>query len=57
MADVYKMAYESGQKHAQLLFDHFMNDYIGENLSTGAVSKEYFYYDRKSRSIKRGLNQ
>jgi hypothetical protein len=57
MADVYKMADESGQKHAQLLFDHFMNDYIGENLSTGAVSKEHFYYDRKSRSIKRGLNQ
>jgi hypothetical protein len=57
MADVYKMADESGQKHAELLFDHFMNDFIRENLPSGTVSNKYFYYDRKSRSLKLGLNQ
>jgi len=57
IADVYKMADESGKKHAELLFDHFMNNYICENLPTGTANKDYFYYDRKSRSIKRGLNQ
>jgi hypothetical protein len=57
MADVYNMADESGKKHAELLFDHFMNQYIYENLPSGTLSKEYFFYDRKSLSIKRGLNQ
>ena len=57
MADVYKMADESGKKHAELLFDHFMNDYISENLPSGNKSEKYLYYDRKSRSLKHGLDQ
>jgi hypothetical protein len=57
MADIYKMADESGQKHAELLFDHFMNDYINENLPSETENKIYYIYDRKSHYLKHGLNQ
>jgi len=57
MADVYKMADESDQKHAELLFDHFINDYISENLPSGTKSEKYLYFDRKSHSLKHGLDQ
>lgn len=55
--DVYRMADESGQKHAQLLFDYFMNDYIRENLPSGIVNREYFHYNPRSKSLKRGLEE
>jgi hypothetical protein len=55
--DVYKMANESGQKHAELLFDYFMNDYIRENLPSGIVNREYYHFNRKSNSLKRGLKE
>jgi hypothetical protein len=54
MNDVYKMAYELGQKHAEFLFDYFMNEYIRENLPAGYVKKKYFYFDRKSNNLKQG---
>ena len=57
MDDVYKMAEESGQKHAALLFDYFMNDYIRANLPSGIVNRQYFRYDLKSNTLKRGLKE
>jgi len=57
IADVYSMAKSSGQKHAELLFDYFMNDYIRDNLPAGIVNREYFHYDLKAKSLKRGLNE
>jgi hypothetical protein len=55
--DVYRMAMDMGQKHAELLFDYFMNDYIRENLPSGIVNRQYFRFDRKSNSLKTGLKE
>lgn len=55
MDDVYKMAFDLGQKHAELLFDYFMNEYIRANLSSGIIDRQYFRFDRKSNSVKKGL--
>lgn len=57
VADVYKMAEESGHKHADLLFDYFMNDYIRENLPPGIINREYYHFNRKTKSLKRGLKE
>jgi hypothetical protein len=57
MQDVYAMAESSGQKHAELLFDYFMNDYIRENLPSSIINREYFHYDFSSKSLKKGLNE
>jgi hypothetical protein len=55
--DIYRMAYDMGNKHAEMLFDYFMNDYIRENLPQGIINREYFRFDRKSKSIKKGLKE
>lgn len=55
--DVYRMASDMGQKNAELLFDYFLNDYIRENLPSGIVNRQYFRFDRKSKSIKKGLKE
>jgi len=55
--DIYKMAFESGRKHAELLFDYFMNDYIRDNLPAGVVNRRYFHYNRKSNTLKLGLKE
>ena len=53
MDDVYKMAEELGKKHADLLFDYFMNEYIRTNLPAGILPKKYYYIDRdKSNQLK-----
>jgi hypothetical protein len=57
MEDVYKFAELSGRKRAESLFDHFMNEYINQNLPEGTVRKTYYYFDRQSRAIKPGLNE
>lgn len=57
MEDVYKLADESGIKHAELLLNHFLNEYISRNLPVGITKKKYFYYDRILHSLKPGLNQ
>ncbi len=54
MNDIYTMANEMGQKHAELLFDYFMNDYIREHLPAGIVNRKIFYFDRKSERLKHG---
>ena len=55
--DVYLMADELGKKHAQLLFDYFINDYIREHLPAGIVNRKYFYYDPKSQTLKKGQKE
>lgn len=55
--DVIIMAEESGQKHAELLLDYFMNDYIRENLPAGIANREYFHYNRRTNSVKKGLKE
>jgi hypothetical protein len=55
--DVYDMAKSSGQKHAELLFDYFMNDFIRENLPTDIINREYFHYDFNTKTLKKGLNE
>ena len=57
MEDVYRMALDMGQKHAEMLFDYFMNDFIRENLPAGIVNRQYFRFDRKSDKLKKGLKQ
>ena len=53
MDDIYKMAEELGKKHADLLFDYFMNEYIRTNLPAGMLPKKYYYIDRdKSNQLK-----
>jgi hypothetical protein len=51
------MALDMGQKHGELLFDYFMNDYLRENLPAGIVKRQYFRFDRKSNSLKSGLKE
>jgi len=53
--DIYQMADQSGTKHAQLLFDYFMNDYIREHLPSGVINRQYFHYNHSTKSLKRGL--
>jgi len=55
--DVYIMAHDLGKKHAEMLFDYFMNDFIRENLPAGIVNRQYFRFDRKSKSVKKGLEE
>lgn len=55
--NVYRMADESGQKHAGLLFDYFMNDYIRENLPSGIINRKYFHYDLSKKSLQLGLKE
>jgi hypothetical protein len=55
--DVYRMAFDLGNKHAEMLFDYFMNDYIRANLPDGIINRQYFRFDRKSNSVKKGLQE
>lgn len=57
MDDVYRMAESSGVKHAELLFDYFLNDYIRENLPVGIVNRQYYHFNRQSKTLKRGLQE
>lgn len=55
--DIYTMAEESGRKHGELLFDYFMNDYIRENLPSGIINREYYHYNRRTKSLMKGLEE
>jgi len=57
MNDIYNMANQLGKKHAELLFDYFINDFIRENIPAGIVNRKYFYYDHKSKSLKKGQKE
>lgn len=49
--DVYRMASRSGQIHAQMLFDYFINDYIRRNMPKGSAARTTLHYNPKSRSL------
>ncbi len=57
MKHVYKMATQSGFKHAELLFDYFMNDYIRLNLPEGIVDRKFFHYNWNRKKLTKGLNE
>jgi hypothetical protein len=44
--DIYKMAEDSGKKHAELLMDYLLNDYIRRNMPPGTTRREIYHYDR-----------
>lgn len=52
--DIYKMAEVSGQKHAYLLFDYFMNDYIRQQMPAGHGKRELVHYDPIRKAVKKG---
>jgi hypothetical protein len=49
------MASQSGQKHADLLFDYFMNDYIRRNLGSYNGIRKEMHYNHKMNRINAGL--
>jgi hypothetical protein len=55
--DIYTLADESGRKHAEILFNHFMNEFVKNNLPSGTIPRKYFYYNRISQSLRPGLNE
>ena len=55
--DIYILADESGRKHAEILFNHFMNEYIKKSLPEGIIKNKYLYFNRKSQSLRPGLNE
>jgi len=55
MNDIYKMAVSSGKKHAELLFDYFMNDYIRTNLPKSTANRKEMHYNYKLNKIEAGL--
>jgi len=57
MKDIYNMANQLGKKHAELLYDYFINDYILDHLPAGIVNRKYFSYDQKSKSLKKGQKE
>lgn len=57
LADVYNLADESGRGHAWSVYDFLMNEYISRNLTTSLPEQPYYYYDRKTRSLKTGINE
>jgi hypothetical protein len=54
-ADIYRMASASGKKHAELLFDYFMNDYIRTHLAKSVAYRKEMHYNRKLNKIEVGL--
>jgi hypothetical protein len=52
IADLYRMADESGRKHAELLFDYFLGVYIRESLPHWfAPTMNFYHLDRKSKKL------
>jgi hypothetical protein len=53
--NIYEMATASGKKHAELLFDYFMNDYIRSMLPKSIANRKEMHYDHKLKHIEAGL--
>jgi hypothetical protein len=43
--DIYDLAKYAGRKHANYLFDYFMNQYVAFHLPQGEVMEGYLHYD------------
>jgi hypothetical protein len=48
--DVYRLAENSGRKHAEIIFDQLMNEYVGNNLADG-IRRKYYHFDSASHSL------
>lgn len=58
IVDLYTMADEIGRKHAELLMDYFLTDYIRTHLPKYfAPTMEYYHYNRNSKSIVPALQE
>ncbi len=53
--NVYQMAEASGRKHAELLFDYFINDYIRRNYKDSDSPRKEMHYDPRFQRIGQGL--
>lgn len=49
--DIYRMAVDSGKKHAELLIDYLLNDYIRRNMPPGTTRLSIFHYDKRFRTL------
>ena len=54
--DVYDLAYFSGKKNAQYIFDHLMNLYIQEQARSSRATRIYFQYDAEQHAIRRAFD-
>lgn len=50
-SDIYRMAEASGKKHAELLSDYLLNDYIRRNMPPGVTRRLIYHYDRRFRTL------
>ena len=55
MEKVYLLAELMGEKHAELLFNYFLNKHIIEKSPQGNFKNGYYYYIRKRKSLLYGL--
>lgn len=55
--DIYRMAVDSGKKHAELLIDYLLNDYIRRNMPPGTTRLSIFHYDKRFRTLTNGVNE
>lgn len=55
MDAIYKMADDSGEKLALLLFDYFMNDFIRRNLANTSAPRREMHYNKVFGTIEEGL--
>ncbi|MCX6243721.1 MAG: hypothetical protein NTU98_03370 [Bacteroidetes bacterium] len=51
MHDVYNLASFSGRRHANYLYDYFMNQYIVRNMPSGFDILGYLHYDRQRKAF------
>jgi len=49
--DIYRMAVDSGKKHAELLIDYLLNDYIRRNMPPGTTRLSIYHYDKRFRTL------
>jgi len=55
--DVYRMAEDLGKKHAELLFDYFLNDYVRRNLPAGHTHRKELHYNRQFGVLEEGISE
>lgn len=54
--DVYDLAFFSGQKNAQFIFDHLMNLYVADHTRRTRRTPAYFQYDSDNHMIRRAFD-
>lgn len=55
--DIYAMAAASGRKHAELMIDYLMNDYIRRNMPPGMTRKNILHFDRTFKTLSTEVNE